>query len=103
MSVELTYPHIVKPEGAPAHLQRTPRVRVAQLVMDHLANGWSADEMVRQHSYLTLSEAHAALLYYFDHQDEIDVEIAVELKSCDDASDVAKSPFFKRMKTLGRL
>ena len=47
MALELAYPHIEKPEGQPARLQRLPRVRVAQIVMDYLAYGWSADEMCR--------------------------------------------------------
>jgi uncharacterized protein (DUF433 family) len=80
MSVALAYPHIEKPEGEPARLQRVPRVRVAQVAMDYLAHGWSADEMCRQHPYLTPAEAHAAMTYYFDHQAEIDAEIEQELK-----------------------
>jgi uncharacterized protein (DUF433 family) len=78
MALELSYPHIEKPEGQPAHLQRLPRIRVAQLVMDYLAHGWSAEEMCRQHPYLTPAEAHAAMAYYFDHQGEIDGEIRAE-------------------------
>ncbi|HZU38285.1 MAG TPA: hypothetical protein VFA18_20340 [Gemmataceae bacterium] len=48
MTTTLAYPHIEKPDGSPAHLQRVPRVRVAQIVMDSLAHGWSAEEMCRQ-------------------------------------------------------
>ena len=77
MSVD---PHIEKPAGESARLQRVPRVRVAQIVMDYLAHGWSVEEMCRQHPYLTPAEAHAAMAYYFDHQQEIDEEIAGELK-----------------------
>ena len=47
--------------------------------MDYLAHGWSADEMCRQHSYLTPAETHSAMAYYFDHQTEIDAEILAEL------------------------
>jgi uncharacterized protein (DUF433 family) len=78
MSVITDYPHIGKPAGQPAFLRRNPRVRVAQIVMDYLAHGWSAEEMCRQHPYLRPAEAHAALAYYFDHQDEIDKEIEAE-------------------------
>lgn len=49
MAVELSYPHIEKSTGEAARLQRLPRVRVAQIVMDYLAHGWSVDEMCRQH------------------------------------------------------
>jgi uncharacterized protein (DUF433 family) len=104
MALELTYPHIDKPEGQPAHLQRLPRIRVAQLVMDYLAHGWSAEEMCRQHPYLTPAEAHAAMGYYFDHQEEIDGEIRAEWEEVTRGrSQAARSPFFLRMRAKGVL
>lgn len=78
MSTETLYPHIETPEGQPARLRRTPKVRVAQIAMDYLAYGWSVDEMCRQHPYLTPAEAHTAMAYYFDHQAEVDAEIEAE-------------------------
>lgn len=80
MGIELVYPHIEKVSGAPARLQRLPRIRVAQIVMDYLAHGWSAEEICRQHPPLKLAEVHAALGYYYDHQPEIDSEIAAEFE-----------------------
>jgi uncharacterized protein (DUF433 family) len=79
MPAEVLYTQIVKQEGEPARLHRVPRVRVAQIVMDYLAYGWSAEEMCRQHPYLQPAEARAALAYYSDHADEIDREIAEEI------------------------
>jgi hypothetical protein len=99
MPVKLTYPHIEKPEGQVARLQRIPRVRVAQIVMNYLAYGWSADEMCQQHPYLTLAETHAALAYYFDHQAEIDREIKAEWEQAEqEKSRASHSPFFLRMR-----
>ncbi len=43
--LSLTYPHIKKIEPQPARLQRIPRIRVAQIVMDYLAYGWSVEEL----------------------------------------------------------
>ena len=83
MAVQLAYPHIEKVTTEPARLTRVPRVRVAQIVMDYLAYGWSPDEMCRQHPYLLPAEAHAAMAYYFDHQEEINAEIAAELETMD--------------------
>jgi uncharacterized protein (DUF433 family) len=103
MPVDLAYAHIEKAEGEPACLRQTPRVRVAQIVMDYLSYGWSVDEMCRQHPYLTPAEAHAAMAYYFDHQDEIDREIAAELKESEAASHAAPSPFLLRMRAKGLL
>ena len=48
--------------------------------MDYLVQGWSVEEMCRQHLDLSLAEAHAAMAYYFDHQEEIDREIAAEIE-----------------------
>jgi hypothetical protein len=78
MAIAITYPHIEKTEGDPARLQRLPRIRVAQLVIDYLNHGWSADEIVLHYPHLQRAEVHAAMAYYFDHQAEIDGEIEEE-------------------------
>jgi uncharacterized protein (DUF433 family) len=95
--------HIEKIDGQPARLSRLPRIRVAQIVMDYLAHGWSPDEMCRHHSHLTPAEAHAAM-YYYDHQDEIGAEIQAEF-SVFRASRAAAtpSPFLLRMQSKGIL
>ena len=102
MTVALAYPHIEKPVGEPARLERIPRVRVAQIVMDYLAHGWSPDEMCRQHPYLRLAESHAAMAYYYDHQDEIDQEIQRELQEIEDLREqTERSPLFHRLRAKG--
>jgi uncharacterized protein (DUF433 family) len=104
MALELCYPHIEKAADQPARLARIPRVRVAQIVIDYLAYGWSPDEMCRQHSYLTPAEAHAAMAYYFDHQPEIDAEIQSELKLTDDSYQAShNSPLRLRLRAKGAL
>jgi hypothetical protein len=85
----LDCPHIVRAEGDVARLDRLPRVRVAEIAADHLGNGWSAEEILRQYPHLTGAEVHAALGYYFDHRDEIEAELAVEVAALDAAE---KSP-----------
>jgi uncharacterized protein (DUF433 family) len=102
MSVMHVYPHIEKVEGQPARLARLPRVRVAQIVMDYLAYGWSADEMCRQHPYLMPAEAHAAMGYYFDHQDAMDAEIRAEWVQVErERLNSPPSPFLLRMRARG--
>jgi hypothetical protein len=104
MSVEISYPHIEKAAGESARLQRLPRIRVAQLVMDYLAHGWSPDEMCRQHPYLRPAEAHAAMTYYFDHQTEIDSEIEAEWQQVEqERAGANRSPFYVRLKAKGLL
>lgn len=100
----LSYPHIDKQDNQPARLQRFPRVRVAQIVMDYLAYGWSVEEICRQHLYLKPAEAHAAMGYYFDHQEEIDQEITQEWEQVQASiTPGTRSPFYTRMKARGLL
>jgi IS30 family transposase len=104
MTAALLYPHIDKQQGDVARLQRIPRVRVAQIVMDYLAHGWSPDEMCRQHPYLRPAEVHAAMIYYYDHQEEIDSEIKAEWEQARrEKGSRPPSPFFIRMRAQGLL
>src|SRR6266853_3569506 len=101
MVVALSYPHIVKQPGEPAHLERHPRTRVAMIVVDYQHRGWSAEEIVRQYPYLTLAEVHASLAYYHDNEAEIDREIALERDEAHDARRAAVAPsVVSRLKTL---
>ena len=100
--VATTYPHIVKENGQPARLESHPRVGVAMIVMDYLAYGWSADEIHRQHPHLTLAEVHAAMGYYYNHQPEIDAEIAAQLEEVDRAlQNPKRSPAWLKLKAQG--
>ena len=104
MTTAVTYPHVEKPDNASARLRRVPRVRVAQIVMDYLAHGWSPEEMCRQHPYLTIAEAYSAMLYYWDHPEEIDREIQDEHQQSQLLAQRGHlSPFFARMKSKGLL
>jgi uncharacterized protein (DUF433 family) len=94
--------HIEKIDGQPARLAKLPRIRVAQIVMDYLAHGWSPDEMCRHYPHLTLAEAHAAMSYYYDNQAEIDAEIQAELAEVRAAqATAAPTPFMLRMQAKG--
>ncbi len=104
MPVEVTYPHIEKVEGSPARLQRMPRIRVAQIVIDYLNNGWSADEIYIHYPHLRLAEIHSAMAYYFDHRAEIDAEIEEEQKLIEEwRKNTPASPFLLRMRAQGIL
>mgnify|MGYP001061619607 CR=1 FL=1 len=79
-------------------------MRVAQIVMDHIAHGWSAEEICRQHPHLLPVEVYASLAYYFDHQDEMDGEIRAEWEQAEHASaESVPSPFVLRMKAQGMM
>jgi uncharacterized protein (DUF433 family) len=78
MTVAASYPHLEKVAGQPARLKRLPRVRVSQIVIEYLNHGWSADEIVIHYPHLRPAEVHSAMVYYFDHQAEINAEIDEE-------------------------
>ena len=78
-----TYPHITED---PQVMSGSPciagtRVRVMDLVSAYKA-GVSVDELQEYFSSrtLTLSEIHAALAYYFDHQEALEAAFAEEQK-----------------------
>src|SRR5213080_590003 len=102
MSVAVRYPHVIKPDAAPAHLERVPRVSVAMIVKDYLFYGWSIEEMCRQHPYLKPAEAHSAMAYYFDHKDEIEAEILADSELVQSAQ-FKPSPFVLRQGSVGEL
>ena len=67
----LAYAHItLSPEGVP-YIVGT-QTKVEEVVLDHLAYRWDADEIQRQHPNLTLAQIHSALAYYYDHQEALD-------------------------------
>jgi hypothetical protein len=102
-SVE-TYPHIEKLDAAPARLRRLPRIRVAQIVVDYLNHGWSADEIVMHYPHLKRAEVHSAMAYYFDHQAEIDREIDEEqAKIAKARHDASATPAELRLRSQGLL
>ncbi len=104
MATQITYPHIEKPKNGSARLESMPKIRVARIVMDYLAHGWSPSEMCRQHSHLTLAQVHSAMAYYFDHQDEIDREIAAECSDVETGREqAANTPIRAKLRAKGLL
>ena len=51
------------------------RMKVAQLVAVQRAWNLSPEALQEQFPHLSLGQIHAALAYYYDHQDEIDADI----------------------------
>jgi uncharacterized protein (DUF433 family) len=50
-------------------------MKVVELVTAQKAYGWSPEEIHFQHPYLTMSQIHSALAYYWDCQAEMDADI----------------------------
>jgi len=71
--------HIVLDDSGVAFIEGT-RMKVRLLVLQHLANGWSAEELKWQFPTLTMAQIHAALAYYYEHKEQMDDETRADLE-----------------------
>ena len=68
------YPHLSVNSDGVVYVDGTT-TKLIEVVQDHLAHHWDAEDIHHQHPDLGLAQIHAALAYYYDHQAEIDEEI----------------------------
>ena len=76
-AAKVTYAHIVKEPGycgGTAAIDNT-RVRVNNVVFLH-KEGKTPQEILVEYPDLSLAQVHSALAYYYDHQGEIEAELA---------------------------
>ena len=74
----VSYAHIeIADDGTPT-IAGT-KTKVVEVALDRLAYHWDADEIKRQHPHLTLGQIHAALAWYYDHQEDMDRVIRSQL------------------------
>src|SRR2546428_11321943 len=75
--------HVRFDERGVAWLDDT-NIKVIEVVLERLAHGSSPEEIYDQHKgHLSLAQIHAALVYYYDHQAEMDAEIDQQLAEFD--------------------
>jgi uncharacterized protein (DUF433 family) len=79
---ETRYEHIVLTDDRVPMIAGTT-MKVVELVVAHLAYGWSPEELRFQHPYLSMGQVHSALAYYWDHKNELDQDIERRLQSVD--------------------
>jgi len=97
----------LKPDAYP-HIEQDPAVRGGKAciagtriavkdIVGLARQGMRPDEMLEHFSSrpLTLAEVHAALTYYYDHQGEIDAELAGD-ESWEDRHGQAKAEYLSR-------
>ncbi|MGQ9575318.1 MAG: DUF433 domain-containing protein [Thermoguttaceae bacterium] len=74
------------------------RVKVVEVVLDHLAHGSDALEIHRQYPFLTLGQIHSALAYYYDHQAEMDQDIQRRIRQVEQIkSELGEGPISQRL------
>jgi uncharacterized protein (DUF433 family) len=50
-------------------------VKVIEVITDHIAYGYSPEEICLQYPHLSLAQVYGAFAYYHDHQEALDSEI----------------------------
>ena len=74
---KLAYPYITSNQGIAGGAAIIEGTRIAvRTVAGYYQMGMDVDEILSTLSHLTASQIHSALAYYFDHQQEIDSELA---------------------------
>ncbi len=92
--------HILRDAAGLAWIDRT-RIKVLEVALDHVAYGWSAEEIHRQHTNLSLAQIHAALAYYYDHQAAFDQQMTESLIEANRlAAATIDSPLRRRLRLL---
>jgi uncharacterized protein (DUF433 family) len=77
-------------------------VKVIEVVLEQLGHGSSAAEIHFQHPHLSLAQIHAALAYYYDHQQEMDAAIERELEEVAEfQAQAADAPLLRRLRAAG--
>lgn len=78
------YPYITSNPGIAGGAPIIAGTRISvRIIAGYYQMGMDVDEILITLSHLTPAQVHSALAYYFDHQDEIDADLA-------DNSDIEK-------------
>jgi uncharacterized protein (DUF433 family) len=96
------YAHVtIGPDNVPMLVGT--RIKVVEIVLDHLVHGWGAEEIHRECPQLSLGQIHSALGYYYDHQGEIDADIQRRRESVEAIrARLGDGPLTEMLKTVER-
>jgi len=70
MTIATQYPHLTFDADGTARIGKT-RYKVMHLATEHYHHGWTAEELMRQHPDLKPEDVYAALLYFYDHHEQL--------------------------------
>jgi uncharacterized protein (DUF433 family) len=101
MSSTAVYPHIVIDFSGVARIDQT-RYKVEHLAAEHYYHGWTAEELLRQHSDLRPEQVYVALAYFYDHYDEMVAQLessAAAAEQARQAHGMSREELLKRQAT----
>ena len=90
MLAETRYEHVILDDAHVPMIAGTT-IKVVEIVLDHLAYGWSPEELHFQHPHLSMGQIYSALAYYWDHKAELDADIERRLQRIDSTQQSAAS------------
>ncbi|MGM0575287.1 MAG: DUF433 domain-containing protein [Myxococcota bacterium] len=78
-------------------------IKVVEVVLDHVAYGWSPEELHFQHPHLSMGQIHSALAYYWDHKANFERDIERRLERVEDLRRAAagRSSLAEHLKARG--
>ena len=77
-------------------------MKVIELIEAQQAYGWSPEEIHFQHRYLTMSQIHSALAYYWDHKEELDADLERRFQYVENLRQQSgESPLAKKLRAKG--
>ena len=99
----VTYPHIeINADGVPIITGTT--TKVIEIAQDVQAHHWHAEDICRQYPYLRLAQVHAALTYFYDHEQEMEADIDRRLRRVAEIkAKVADDKLREKLRQLGHL
>ena len=101
--VKTQYEHVVLDESQVPIIAGTT-MKVVELVAERNAYGWSPEEIQFQHPYLTLGQIYSALAYYWDHCEQLDLDIKQRLEHVDRTrQEIGPTRLSSRLKSKGLL
>jgi len=100
----VSYPHIEVDEAGQAYIFGEGfRFKVRLLVEEYLATGADPSQLKDAHPFLSLSQVHSALAYYYDHKVEIDQQIESLNRFVEEfRAQQGESLLEKKLRELGR-
>jgi uncharacterized protein (DUF433 family) len=98
-AAQRSYPHVESDSrGVPIIAGTT--MKLVELVMAQRTHGWSPEELSFQFPFLSMGQIHAALAYYWDHQEELDEDIEKRSSVAEALRAGAQTPLAQRLTAL---
>lgn len=79
--------------------------KVIEVVLDKIGFGLSPEEIHTEHPHLSLAQIHGALAYYYDHQSDLDAQIAEreQLVAAMRAAQGVDTPLHRKLRAMGKI